>query len=97
MGGLDRKHSFEDLSDDLDNVKLVVCYGETKNRIKEFCDKYNKDCIVVDNLVDAVKVSYQNAKEGYTVLLSPACASWDQFENFEIRGNLFKEEVNKLG
>ncbi len=97
MGGLDRNHSFEDLSDDLDNVKLVVCYGETKNRIKEFCDKYNKDCIVVDNLVDAVKVSYQNAKEGYTILLSPACASWDQFENFEIRGNLFKDEVNKLG
>lgn len=96
MGGLDRKHSFEDLSDDLDNVELVVCYGETKNRIKEFCDKYNKKCIIVDNLIEAVKISYENAKEGYTVLLSPACASWDQFESFEIRGNLFKDEVNKL-
>ena len=96
MGGLDRKHSFEDLSDDLDNVKLVVCYGETKNRIKEFCDKYNKNCIVVDNLSEAVKISYENAKEGYTILLSPACASWDQFEDYEKRGKLFKDEVNKL-
>ena len=96
MGGLDRKHSFEDLKDDLDNVELVVCYGETKERIKIFMDECNKKCIVVDNLIEAVKTSYENAKEGYTVLLSPACASWDQFEDFEKRGTLFKEEVNKL-
>ena len=96
MGGLDRKHSFDDLKDDLGNVELVVCYGETKERIKTFMDECNKKCIVVNNLVEAVKISYENAKEGYTILLSPACASWDQFEDFEKRGTLFKEEVNKL-
>ena len=96
LGGLDRGHSFEDLSDDLSNVTHIISYGETKNRIKEFALKYNKDCIVVDNLEEAVKCAYSISNEGDTILLSPACASWDQFENFEQRGDKFKETVEKL-
>ena len=96
LGGLDRGHSFEDLSDDLSNVTHIISYGETKDRIKEFALKYNKDCVVVDTLEEAVKCAYSISNEGDTILLSPACASWDQFENFEQRGDKFKETVEKL-
>ena len=96
LGGLDRGHSFEGLKDYLINTKAVVCYGETKGRIKEFTDSMKIDCYVVDDLVTATKKAYELSSNGDTVLLSPACASWDQFDNFEIRGNLFKDIVNKL-
>ena len=96
LGGLDRGHSFEGLKEYLGNTKAIVCYGETKNRIKEFSDSIGIDCYVVDDLVTATKKSYELASDGYTVLLSPACASWDQFKCFEDRGNLFKETVNNL-
>jgi len=94
LGGLDRGHSFEDLSDDLSNVTHIISYGETKNRIKEFSDKYSVDCVVVDTLQEAVKCAYSISNEGDTILLSPACASWDQFDCFEDRGKKFKEVVD---
>ncbi len=96
LGGLDRGHSFEDLSDDLTNVKNIISYGETKNRIKEFSNKYNIDCVVVDTLEEAVKCAYSISSVGDTILLSPACASWDQFDCFEDRGKKFKEVINSL-
>jgi len=96
LGGLDRGHSFEELSDDLGNVKYIVCYGETKNRIKEFADKCNIDCKVVDTLKEATEYAYSISNEGDTILLSPACASWDQFSDFEKRGELFKKVINSL-
>ena len=96
LGGLDRGHSFEDLNDDLTNVTHIISYGETKNRIKEFADKYNIDCVVVDTLKEAVKCAYSISNTGDTILLSPACASWDQYDCFEDRGKDFKEEVEKL-
>ena len=96
LGGLDRGHSFDGLKEYLKNVKSIVCYGETKNRIKEFADKCNINCIVVDNIVEATKKAYELSDIGDTVLLSPACASWDQFNSFEERGDLFKETVCEL-
>ena len=96
MGGLDRKHSFDGLKEYFNNVKLVVCYGETKERIKKFCDSINIKCIVVNDIKEAVKESYKNALKGDSILLSPACASWDQFDDFEQRGKVFKSEVGKL-
>ena len=96
LGGLDRGHSFEGLKDYLINTKAIVCYGETKNRIKEFADSIGIDCYVVNDIVEATKKSYELANSGDTVLLSPACASWDQFKCFEDRGNLFKETVDNL-
>ena len=95
MGGTDRGHSFDELKEYLKYTKLVVTYGETKNRIKEFIDGLGIKCIVVDTLIDAVREAYSNSIEGDIILLSPACASWDQFPNFEERGKLFKEEINK--
>ena len=63
---------------------------------KEFADKYNKDCVVVNTLEEAVKCAYSISNEGDTILLSPACASWDQFPDFEKRGETFKNTVNSL-
>lgn len=96
LGGLDRGHSFEDLSDDLTNVTHIISYGETKDRIKEFSLKYNKDCVVVNTLEEAIKCAYSISSNGDTILLSPACASWDQFPDFEKRGETFKNIVNNL-
>lgn len=94
LGGLDRGHSFDDLTPCMGNVTYVACYGETKARIKEYCDKIGKDCGVFDNLVNATTACYEKAVKGDVVLLSPACASWDQYKAFEDRGNEFKDTVN---
>ena len=96
LGGLDRGHSFDDLVPYMNHVKCIVCYGETKDRIKEFASKNGFECYSLNNLVEALKKAYECSKEGDTILLSPACASWDQFNNFEERGILFKETVKNL-
>lgn len=96
LGGLERNQDFYELADYMTYVRLIVCYGETKNRIKEFADKINGECIVVNNLEEATKVSFQLANKGDVILLSPACASWDQFKSFEERGKMFKEYVRNL-
>ena len=96
LGGLDRGHSFEPLNNYLNNVKLVIAYGETKDRIKEWALSQNISCEVVDDLVSATKLSYENASSGDVVLLSPACASWDMYDNFEIRGNEFKSVIESF-
>ncbi len=95
MGGLDRGHSFEELKIPMRHTKLVVAYGETKNRIKDFCDGINIKCIICDDLVSATGIAYNNSSDGDVILLSPACASWDQFPDFETRGRLFKETILK--
>lgn len=96
MGGLDRNIPFDNLKDYVSNVKAIVCYGETKNKIKEFADNNNKNCYVLNNLEEAVNKAHEIAESGDTVLLSPACASWDQFKTFEERGELFKDLVKGL-
>jgi len=96
MGGLDRNIPFDELKDYLNNVKTIVCYGETKEKINEFSKNNNIDCYMVDELKEATIKAYEISSEGDTILLSPACASWDQFKSFEDRGNLYKEIVNNL-
>lgn len=96
MGGLDRGHSFEPLNDYMKNVKLVVCYGQTKNRIEKWADSLNIAVKVVDNLHDATMYANSKALSGDVILLSPACASWDQYKCFEDRGTEYKTIVNGL-
>lgn len=96
MGGLDRGHSFEDLKFNLKNVKKIVSYGETKKRIAEFAKSYNIPCEITEDLNAATNKAYDLSDGGDVILLSPACASWDQFKDYEVRGNMFKEYVNKL-
>ena len=96
LGGLDRGHSFEDLTDYMKNVKLVCSFGQTKDRIKEYVDSLNIDCIVHETMKEAIEEAYKNAKPGDVILLSPACASWDQYKDYEERGRIFKEIVKEL-
>ena len=96
LGGLDRGHSFEPLIPYLKHVKHIVCYGETKERIETFALENNIDVTVTDNLEESVKAAYNISEEGDTILLSPACASWDQYNNFEERGDEFKKIVSEL-
>ena len=96
LGGLDRGHSFEGLTEYMNNVKLVVSLGQTNKRIKDYCDTINIKCIVDETLKEAVNDAFKNAKEGDVILLSPACASWDQYKCFEDRGTEFKKLVNDL-
>lgn len=93
MGGLDRGHSFDELNDHLKYVKYIICYGQTKERIKAWS---KVECKVVDNLEEATRKAYDLSCSGDTILLSPACASWDQFNSFEERGTLYKDVINKL-
>ena len=96
LGGMDRGHSFDELRDYLANVSMIISYGETRFRIDEFAESCGIECIVTETLEEAVLAAYETAERGSVVLLSPACASWDQFADFEARGNLFKECVKKL-
>lgn len=96
LGGLDRGHSFDELEPYMTNVKAIVCYGETKERIYEFAKRIGKDCFVCQNLIEATHKAYEQSDRGDTILLSPACASWDQYKSFEDRGNEYKKVVNEL-
>ena len=96
MGGLDRGHSFEPLNDYMKNVKLVVCYGQTKERIEKWVEGLKIPVKVFDNLHDATIAAAKKATAGDVVLLSPACASWDQYKCFEDRGTEYKKIVNGL-
>jgi UDP-N-acetylmuramoylalanine--D-glutamate ligase len=95
LGGYDRGHSFHDLDDSMKNVKCVVCFGETKNRIEEFCTDLNIKCYKNDTLKEAMNVVKDICTPGDVVLLSPACASWDQYDRFEDRGDEFKKLVRE--
>ncbi len=96
LGGLDRGQSFDELKDSMTYVKHVVCYGQTKEKINEFCLKNQIDCVVLDDLESAVKVAYNLSDEENVILFSPACASQDQFQSFEERGKLYKQYVENL-
>ena len=96
MGGLDRGIPFDELKEYISNVKEIVCYGETKDVIELFAKNNNIKCIKENDLVEATLKAYEESEKNDTILLSPACASWDQFNTFEERGELFKETVNKL-
>ena len=96
LGGTDRGHSFHDLDNSISNVKAIVCYGETKNRIEEYSKEMNIPCYKTNTLKDAMKDVKKIMDTGDIVLLSPACASWDQYKCFEDRGNEFKSLVKEI-
>ena len=96
-GGLDRKNGFDELVPDLTSVSGIVLYGETKEKLQEAAKVAGVPVIeVVNTLEEATKKAYEISKEEDIILLSPACASWDQFKNFEIRGDEFIRVVENL-
>ena len=96
MGGLDRNQDFTELTPFMNNVKKVVCYGENKQKIKDYMDSIGIDVMVLDNLVDATKGAYNSSIDGDVILLSPATASWDQYKCFEDRGSEYKKTVEEI-
>lgn len=96
-GGLDRGNGFDELVPDLKSVSGIVLYGETKEKLQEAAKVADVPIIeVVNTLEEATKKAYVISKEDDIILLSPACASWDQFKNFEIRGDEFIQVVENL-
>jgi len=96
-GGLDRGHSFEELRPYMSRVKAVLALGETADRLIEFATSCDIEHVMkVDTMEIAVQKAFAVSLEGDQILLSPACASWDQYPNFEERGDAFIEAVMKL-
>ena len=97
-GGYNKDSDFNELLDIAkQNVKALVLMGETASIIEECAkEKGYKTILRVNNMKEAVEVSYDIATKGDVVLLSPACASWDMYKSFEVRGMDFKDNVNNL-
>ncbi len=91
-GGYDKHLSFEGLRPYLSKIKQMYVFGATKEQLKQLDPR----AIVVDNMDQAIAEAVKMAKKGEIVLLSPACASWDQFPNYEVRGELFKKAIIQL-
>ena len=97
-GGYDKQSGYDEWIEAFDGkVRYLVLIGQTKEKIKEAAEKHGfHDIILCENLKEAVKVCEEKAQPGDAVLLSPACASWGQFDNYEQRGDMFKEYVRNL-
>ncbi|MDY5987665.1 MAG: UDP-N-acetylmuramoyl-L-alanine--D-glutamate ligase, partial [Lachnoclostridium sp.] len=97
-GGYDKDSSYKEWIESFDGkVKKLVLLGQTKEKIaKEARECGFQDIILVDTFEEAVMTCVKFAEPGDAVLLSPACASWGMFKNYEERGDKFKEIVNSL-
>ncbi len=97
-GGYDKHSEYDDwVKLFAGKVKKLVLLGQTRDKINECCRKYGFDDIAyVEDMSEAVKTCASYADEGDYVLLSPACASWGMFKNYEERGKIFKECVMEL-
>ncbi|MBN2879681.1 MAG: UDP-N-acetylmuramoyl-L-alanine--D-glutamate ligase [Clostridia bacterium] len=98
LGGYDKGSEFDSLVEAFtDNIKGAVIIGETKEKIVYSLEKKGFDnYITADGFEEAVHKAGEMAEQGYTVLLSPACASFDMFKDFEQRGKVFKEIVGNI-
>ena len=97
-GGYDKKSTYDEWIDAFDGkVKALILLGQTAEKIAETARAHGFDHIVmVDSLEEAVNYAAEHAQTGDAVLLSPACASWGMFKNYEVRGHQFKEFVHRL-
>ncbi|MDR9795481.1 UDP-N-acetylmuramoyl-L-alanine--D-glutamate ligase [Aeribacillus pallidus] len=96
-GGLDRGNEFDELIPYFKHVKAVITFGQTAPKIKKAAKKAGIELIEhVDNVEQAVFAAFRISDIGDVILLSPACASWDQYKTFEERGDIFINAVHKL-
>lgn len=99
LGGFDKGGAFDELFDVIDNNKIVkiTVLGQTAPKILETAKRYGFEAIeLCSSLEEAIEKAYLACKPGENVLLSPACASWDMFRDFEERGDLFKKKVREI-
>lgn len=96
-GGIDKGNDYSVLAEMVrKKVRAIVCLGKDNKKIKKAFADDVETIVETKSAREAVKLAYQIAKRGEIVLLSPACASFDLFENYEDRGRQFKEAVNNL-
>jgi UDP-N-acetylmuramoylalanine--D-glutamate ligase len=97
VGGVDKGNDYAELTELVKSkVKAIICLGVDNQKIIESFTGVVDQIVEAKSALEAVAYGYRLAKDGETVLLSPACASFDLFENYEDRGNQFKEAVRSL-
>tara|TARA_B100000609_G_C17191667_1_gene422839 strand:- start:19 stop:1332 length:1314 start_codon:yes stop_codon:yes gene_type:complete len=97
VGGVDKGNDYSELLDLVkDKVKAIVCIGQNTKNIHKVFEGHVEEIVDAKTMNEAVAFSYQFANKGDAVLLSPACASFDMFSNFEERGIEFKKSVRSL-
>ncbi len=95
-GGVDKGNDYSMITELVrKKVKAIVCLGKDNIKLHEAFGRSVDLIVNTDNMKDAVEMAYRIGKNGDTVLLSPACASFDLFENYQERGKQFKELVKK--
>ena len=97
-GGYDKQSEYDEWIKAFgDKVKCLVLIGQTREKIAECARKYGvRNIVMADTFREAFDICVENAQSGDAVLLSPACASWGMFPNYEVRGKMFKEFVEQL-
>ncbi|MCR5641291.1 MAG: UDP-N-acetylmuramoyl-L-alanine--D-glutamate ligase [Lachnospiraceae bacterium] len=97
-GGYDKQSTYDEWIESFgDKVKLLVLIGQTREKIAECCKNHNfNDYVFADTFEEAIDKCYAAAESGDAILLSPACASWGMFPNYEERGRIFKDYVRNL-
>ena len=97
VGGVDKGNDYNELLSLVDEkVKAIICLGEDNDKIKEAFQSKVETLVEARDAVEAVAYAYRLARKDDSVLLSPACASFDLFESYEDRGNQFKQAVRML-
>ena len=97
LGGVDKGNVYDELLPLVnEKVKAIICLGVDNSKIMNSFGNCVETLIETQSMIEAVKMAYRLSEKGDTVLLSPACASFDLFENYEDRGRQFKEAVRNL-
>ncbi len=97
VGGVDKGNDYSELLNLVENkVTAIVCLGKDNDRVLKAFEGKVEEIVETESMEDAVKTAYYLGRDGETVLLSPACASFDLFESFEDRGRQFKDAVRSL-
>ncbi|MDD6194464.1 MAG: UDP-N-acetylmuramoyl-L-alanine--D-glutamate ligase [Lachnospiraceae bacterium] len=97
-GGYDKESTYDEWIESFgDKVKKLVLIGQTREKIAACAKAHGfTEYVFADSLEEAIDIAYETAVPGEAVLLSPACASWGMFDNYEQRGDIFKEYVRSL-
>jgi UDP-N-acetylmuramoylalanine--D-glutamate ligase len=97
VGGVDKGNDYQELMSLVnEKVKAIICLGVDNKKIIDAFGDVVDELVEASSMSEAVRQAYKLAEKGDTVLLSPACASFDLFENYEDRGRQFKEAVRNL-